>query len=90
MAANEPVVRHRRRADEDVLELPHVARPRLRAQVLERARLDHRRRADVAEQARAEERNVLGAIAQRWDVHADLRDAKVEILAEAALVDLVS
>ena len=73
-----------------IAQLPHVARPPVLGQHVERVRaqlhvgfVEPLRR--VAQEERAEVRNLLAPIAQRRDVDADDAEAVVQILAESAL-----
>src|SRR5262249_7260041 len=73
------------RAPDLVLELPHVARPRERAEALHGG-LRHRGGTSLpmlCHQAPHEERDIARALTERWDAQRDDVEAVVEVLAKA-------
>jgi len=79
-------------ADHGGLQIPHVVRPVIAAQRLDKRRLDLglRARAKMGlQQARKKERNLVDALAQRRQAQADAVQSGIEIGAKARLSDSV-
>src|SRR4029453_6686024 len=80
------------RSFDAVLELPHVARPRIGEQPLGRRRRDARdrlpgARGEQLDEVLRQDEHVAAARAERRQLDMDHVDAEVEVLAEALLVD---